>query len=90
MGCYDTIELKCPFCGKDVSSQTKVLGDCGLMTLGIGDKVDSDEYEGVFELKNKCECGQPLRILIHAGVITRSTKDEPNYIETNWGEVVKK
>jgi len=89
MGMFDTVEIKCPYCEKLSSSQTKVLGDCCLETFGIGSEVDSDIYSGIFELKNKCECGQPLRILILGGRIISSTKDKSKYIEKEWGEVVE-
>jgi len=88
MGCYDTIIINCPKCGKEAIVQTKALGDNTLETFGVGDTFDSDNYNGAFQIKDNCEhCGEVLKIQIKNGKIIGTTCEAPKYIERAWGEV---
>ena len=58
MSCYDMIQIVCPYCKKFVISQTKIFGNNTLQTFGVGDYLDADEFEGIYELKEKCDCGR--------------------------------
>jgi len=83
------INVICPYCGKETSSQTKIFGDCTMEIFGVGDKVDSDDFSGIYELKNNCSCGNNIRILIRNGIIEKATKDDPDYRELLFGATTK-
>jgi rRNA maturation protein Nop10 len=69
---YDDIDYPCFFCGKENYAQTKILGNCTLITFKIKDKFFVNKNEGFYNciltLKNECEkCGRKTAIVIKKG-----------------------
>lgn len=89
MGCFDTINVKCPHCRRRTYSQTKVLGRCLMDHFREGDEIDNDAYANcIFSLKENCEhCNKKVNIIIKDKKIIRATKDEAEHTEGYWGEV---
>lgn len=93
MGLYDTIEVKCLYCGKLTYPQTKVLGDNTLQTLKVGDRIDTDLFDNdgvIIRLKNNCEhCNKPLNLNIQQGMIEGLTKKTATIKETLYGDMIE-
>ena len=57
MGCYDTIEFKCPECGKEISGQSKsgdcVLADYDYTSVPISVAQDANRHAPFL-----CSCGE--------------------------------
>lgn len=88
MGCFETITVTCAWCGDLAESQTKALGDHDLSTWEEGDRITNSVYTNcIFQLKSPCKCGGPINLLIQDQVITRTTKDTPDFVEGYGGEV---
>lgn len=86
MGMYDTVVVPCATCGKMMQSQTKVLGECCLASLGIGDEVNVDDC--IFELKEECdECGAINCVSIKSGRIDSVKRNGADVTELGFWEV---
>jgi len=80
MGMYDIINYKCPYCGKETSTQTK-LSSCELENLSIGDFFIVGDLRIL--MKNPCEyCNNKSIVIIENGIIKRFDKEEEGYNES--------
>ena len=86
MGLYDTFVYACPHCGKTTSAQTK-LGECLLLTLGIGSSFPLTD--SILRMKNKCEhCGLSAAAVVKEGKITSFVDaDKATMSESLWGTI---
>ena len=77
---YDIINYKCPYCGKETSTQTK-LSSCELENLSIGDFFIVGDLRIL--MKNPCEyCNNKSIVIIENGIIKRFDKEEEGYNES--------
>lgn len=82
MGMYDHFCGKCPMCGKDTYSQTK-LEECIMKDFNLGDKIDM--YDCKIQCKDPCECGATLVAEIKHGLFLGFVNEKPTEIEVAWG-----
>jgi len=94
MGMYDNVTGKCPYCGKEFYTQTKLFGSM-MMNYTIGSRIFENSlalYASVL-LKDVCfECRQPIVMMIENNIITafkKVTEEKPMYIEGPWGSFEK-
>jgi len=94
MGMYDNVTGKCPYCGKEFYTQTKLFGSM-MMSYGIGSQIFENPlapYASVL-LKDVCfECRQPIVMMIENNIITafeKATVERPMYLEGPWGSFEK-
>ena len=88
MGAVDEIVIKCRGCGKETSSQTKIIGVNEFLTFKIGNKIIDDEFANcILKLKSDCKCGCGNAIVIKNRKIIEVV--EPKYatcIERSFGD----
>ncbi len=95
MGTYDVIVIKCRTCGKEINSQTKILGNNTMQIFRVGDKILEYDWRGnpcnslanrILKLKNKCGCGSDNAIIIKdRKIINVEYPKYANCIEGHWG-----
>lgn len=89
---YDHVDYLCFWCKHENYAQTKILGNCTLMSFKIGDAVfigeNGEFYNCVLNLKNKCEkCKKETSIVIKDGEFVGV--EDPQYstiIEKHFGD----
>lgn len=88
MGMYDIIVIKCRNCGKEINSQTKVLGDDKMRLLKIGTTILNENLSNcILKLKNKCGCGVSNAIVIkNKKIIGVENPHYANVTEELWGQ----
>lgn len=89
---FDQVTVECIYCEKPTRAQTKLLGDCKLDNLIEGDIISKDIFaDCILELKSNCEhCNNKIRLVISNKEIIKTTKNKPDYIETDDGEYMVK
>jgi len=87
MGMYDNFIYKCPNCGKDTISQTK-LGECAMSALTIGCEF---LHDGKILMKDPCEhCGEYNTVIIEDTIIQEFGKENiAIFKELQWGSCEK-
>lgn len=86
MGLYDTIYYKCPNCGKETSSQTKI-GDCQMRTFELSDEFS---LNGKILMKDPCEhCNKYNCMVVDKVIIGFENSENATLIEKQWGNVIK-
>ncbi len=95
MGTYDVIVIKCRTCGKEINSQTKILGNNTMQIFRVGDKILEYDWRGnpcnslanrILKLKNKCGCGSDNAIIIKdRKIIGIEDPKYANCVEKYWG-----
>ncbi len=84
MGDYDIIRIKCGKCGKNMESQTKILGNNNLTIFKVGSKITNKKIDNhSIKLKEKCLfCAKENIIVIEDMKITMvvnfKTKNKSN------------
>ncbi len=95
MGCYDTLYGKCPHCGKDYDTQTKLF-ECLCEDFTIGDRISSPDESlknYTFVAKDPCfECGEEVVVVIIDNRLTSLGKIrdyKPNFREVAYGGCIE-
>jgi phage FluMu protein Com len=78
MGMFDTIEYKCPNCGKETNSQTKLMERTARYHK-LGSKVPIPN--ALIVLKSPCDCGEYAAMLIENGEITKFIQTSTMIVE---------
>ena len=88
MGMYDIIVIKCRNCGKEINSQTKVLGDNEMRLLKIGTTILNENFSNcILKLKSRCGCGVNNAIIIkNKKIIEVESPFYANVTEELWGQ----
>jgi len=86
MGMYDDFIGRCPKCGKEAYSQTKLF-ECAMIDIKEGDSIGVAYHIDDMDMccKNQCECGADLVAKIRDGKFMGFTNNKPDHVEGLWG-----